>query len=46
MYFYYYLCKYIDEVMNYISSKPKPSSLYIFSRNDKVIDHILNHTES
>jgi len=36
----------IDEAINLIRSKPKPLALYIFSENQKNIDHVLKDTSS
>jgi len=36
----------LDEVIEYINSKPKPLALYIFSSNKKNQDYIIQHTSS
>lgn len=36
----------IDEVVDYINSKEKPLALYIFSKNNKTINHIINNTRA
>ena len=35
-----------DEVVDYINSKEKPLALYIFSKNKKNINHIINNTRA
>jgi aldehyde dehydrogenase (NAD+) len=36
----------IDEVVDYINSKEKPLALYIFSKNKKTVNHIINNTRA
>ena len=36
----------IDEAVNYINSKEKPLSLYIYSKNNKNINYIINNTRA
>lgn len=36
----------IQEVYNYINSKPKPLALYVFGKDKKAIEDVLNNTES
>lgn len=36
----------IDEVIDYINSKEKPLALYIFSKNNKTIKHIIDNTRA
>jgi aldehyde dehydrogenase (NAD+) len=36
----------VSKVIEYINSKPKPLSLYVFSTNDSFTDRILNQTSS
>ena len=36
----------IDEALEYIKSKPKPLVTYVFGRNNRNIDYILDNTES
>ncbi|WP_452220237.1 aldehyde dehydrogenase family protein [Lacinutrix salivirga] len=36
----------IDEVINYINANPKPLALYIFSKNKKTIQYIINNTRA
>lgn len=38
--------KSIDEVIDYISSRPKPLALYLYSHNQGSIDRVLNGTSS
>ncbi|WP_368490620.1 aldehyde dehydrogenase family protein [Clostridium sp. BJN0013] len=38
--------KSIDEAIEYINSKPKPLVIYIFSRDKKTVNYLLDHTES
>jgi aldehyde dehydrogenase (NAD+) len=38
--------KTIDEVVDYINSKEKPLALYIFSKNKKTVNHIINNTRA
>jgi len=36
----------IDEVLDYVNSKPKPLALYVFSNSRATIDRVLNETSS
>ncbi|TDY10642.1 aldehyde dehydrogenase family protein [Meridianimaribacter flavus] len=36
----------IDEVIDYINSKEKPLALYVFSKNNKTIKHIIDNTRA
>ncbi|MFD2822253.1 aldehyde dehydrogenase family protein [Lacinutrix iliipiscaria] len=38
--------KNIDEVINYINTKEKPLALYIYSKNKRTINYILNNTRA
>lgn len=35
-----------DEAIRFINSRPKPLALYVFSSDQKVTDHVINHTSS
>lgn len=36
----------LDEAVEYITDRDKPLALYVFSHNQKLIDHVLQHTTS
>lgn len=36
----------VEEAVNYINSKEKPLALYIYSKNKKTIDYIMNNTRA
>ncbi|PWK20867.1 aldehyde dehydrogenase family protein [Xanthomarina spongicola] len=38
--------KNIDEVINYINEREKPLALYIYSKNKRVINYVLNNTRA
>ena len=39
-------CDSLDEAIAFVQSRPKPLALYIFGRNQKAIDRVLNETTS